>query len=153
MIVRIYGTALKMTQVKGFEITGIEAQRFSKTGERLVNIRIEQNSSVTRITKSEGGTASVEFRFTTNYAGIGFIKLEGQIILQGEVERIIEEWNKKGSMPDDIANIVHNVVVSNCVPTALLISRDLRLPPPIPLPKINIQKRATRGPGDSVEVA
>jgi len=141
-------------QVKGFEATFIEAKRFSKAGERFVNIRIDQNSSVTRISKGqEEGTAAVEFRFTANYTGIGYIKIEGTIVLEGEAEKLVDEWGRKSSMPDEVANIVHNVVVSNCIPTALLVARDIRLPPPFPLPRINIQKKGVRGPGESVEVA
>ncbi|MBC7108435.1 MAG: hypothetical protein QHH00_06150 [Methanomassiliicoccales archaeon] len=143
-----------MMQVKGFEANGIEAKRFSKVGERFVNIRIDQNSSVTRISKaSDDDTASVEFRFTTNYAGIGYIRIEGQVFLSGDAGNLVDEWTRTGSMPDEIANIVHNVIVSNCIPIALLVARDVRLPPPIPLPKINIQRKGSRGPGESVEVA
>jgi hypothetical protein len=56
-------------------------------------------------------------------------------------------------MPDEAANLVHNTIVSNCIPTALLVARDIRLPPPFPLPRVNIQKKNSRGPGESVEVA
>jgi len=142
-----------MMQVKGFEANGIEAKRFSKVGERFVNIRIDQNSSVTRISKASDDTASVEFRFTTNYAGIGYIRIEGQVLLSGDASTLVDEWTKTGSMADEIANIVHNLIVSNCIPIALLVARDVRLPPPIPLPKINIQRKGSRGPGESVEVA
>ncbi len=44
-------------------------------------------------------------------------------------------------MPDQVANLVHNAIVSNCIPTALLIARDIRLPPPFPMPRINVQKK------------
>jgi hypothetical protein len=140
-------------QVKGFETHTIEAKRFSKSGERISNVRIDQNSTVTQISKVGEDTASVEFRFTANYVGMGYIKIEGQIMLCGEVSNLVDEWSKKNSMPDEAANLVHNSIVSNCIPTALLVSRDIRLPPPFPLPRVNIQKKNVRGPGESVEVA
>ena len=49
-------------------------------------------------------------------------------------------------MPADDANVVHNTVVSNCIPTALLVARDIRLPPPFPFPHINMQKKARTEP-------
>jgi hypothetical protein len=142
-----------MMQVKGYETNTIEAKRFSKSGERISNVRIDQNSTVTQISKVSDDTATVEFRFTANYVGMGYIKIEGQILLSGDVGSLVEEWSKKNSMPDEVANIVHNMIVSNCIPTALLVARDIRLPPPFPLPRVNIQKKTGKGPGESVEVA
>jgi hypothetical protein len=132
-------------QILSFENTTIEAKRFSKAGEHVANIRIDHNSTVTQINRASDRTTSVEFRFTVNYGGMGFIKIEGTLLLEGETDEIMKEWASTGSMPNETANIVHNVVVSNCIPTALLVARDIRLPPPFPLPRINIEKK-TAGP-------
>ncbi len=128
-------------KVIGYEASSIEAKRFSRPGEHLANIRIDHNSTVTQVKKVSDRTASVEFRFTANYTGLGFIKVEGSILLEGDTEALIAEWKATGSMPGEVANLVHNTVVSNCIPSALLIARDIRLPPPFPLPRINIQKQ------------
>jgi len=128
-------------KVIGYEASAIEAKRFSQQGEHLVNIRIDHNSTVTRIRKASDQTASAEFRFTANYSGMGYIRIEGSLLLQGEVDPLIEEWSSTGSMPGQVANLVHNAIVGNCIPTALLIARDIRLPPPFPMPRINVQKK------------
>jgi hypothetical protein len=136
--------------IVGYEASTVEAKRFSRPGEQVANIRIDHNSTITQITKASDQTASVEFRFTINYAGMGYIKVEGSLLLRGEVDALISEWKATGSMPNDAANLVHNAIVSNCIPSALLIARDIRLPPPFPLPRINIQKQAptpARPPG------
>jgi hypothetical protein len=136
----------------GYEASAIEAKRFAKQGEHLANIRIDHNSTVTRISKTSDQTASAEFRFTANYSGIGYIRIEGSLLLNGEVDALMEAWTSTGSMPDQVANLVHNAIVTNCIPTALLIARDIRLPPPFPMPRINVQKkgdpskRSTPGP-------
>ena len=130
-------------QIMGFETNTIEAKRFSRQGEHVANIRIDHNSTVTQINRASDRTATVEFRFTVNYTGMGFIKIEGSVMLEGEVEELMKEWTSTGSMPNETANVVHNIVVSNCIPTALLIARDIRLPPPFPLPRINIEKKAS----------
>ena len=140
-------------QVKSFEMSVIEAKRFSKAGERMLNIRIDQNSSITQVVRLSDETVSVDFRFTANYAGLGFIKIEGQLMGDGNAEEIMTEWTKDGSMPVDDANVVHNTVVSNCLPTALLVARDIKLPPPFPLPHITVQKKGTIKASSGVEVA
>jgi len=142
-------------QIRGFEMTGIEAKRFSKQGEKVNNVRIDHNSSVIQITKSPDSTALIDFRFTANYVGLGYIKIEGQIVLAGEVDPVISEWQRQSSMPADVANLIHNTVVPNCIPTAMLVARDIRLPPPVPMPRINIQQQDKKKPGESsgVEVA
>jgi hypothetical protein len=140
-------------QVKSFEMSVIEAKRFSKSGERMTNIRIDQNSSITQVVRLSEESISVDFRFTANYAGMGFIKIEGQIIGEGNANEIMTEWAKDGSMPVEEANVVHNTIVANCLPTALLVARDIKLPPPFPLPHINVQKKGAIKPGSGVEVA
>lgn len=140
-------------QIKSFETTGIEARRFSKSGERVANVRIDQNSSIIQITKTPEDSASIDFRFTANYVGLGFIKIEGQMTVTGEVDTLIADWTREGNMNPEEANVVHNTIVSNCLPTALLIARDIKLPPPFPLPRVNIQKKNEPRHSSGVEVA
>ncbi|MCU0861427.1 MAG: hypothetical protein MUE65_03815, partial [Methanomassiliicoccales archaeon] len=84
---------------------------------------------------------------------LGFIKIEGQLIVGGEIEGLLDEWSKKNSMPPEWANMVHNTVVPACIPTALLVARDIRLPPPVPMPHINIQQPGpAKKPGPSPEI-
>ncbi len=139
-------------QVTSFEINVIEAKRFAKVSEKMANIRIDHNSTVSQISKISDSSASVEYRFTVNYAGMGYIKMEGNMILEVDANEVLKEWTATGSMPNEVANLVHNTVVSNCIPTALLVARDVRMPPPFPLPRINIQKKteATRAGGPEV---
>jgi hypothetical protein len=103
-------------QITGFETSTIEAKRFSRAGEHISNIRIDHNSAVTQINRSSDRAATVEFRFTINYTGMGYIKIEGSIALDGEADQLINEWKSTGSMPNDTANMVHNAIVSNCIP-------------------------------------
>ncbi len=140
-------------QVTSFEINVIEAKRFAKVSEKMANIRIDHNSTVSQISKLSDSSASVEYRFTVNYAGMGFIKMEGNMVLEVDANEVLKEWTATGSMPNDVANLVHNTVVSNCIPTALLVARDVRMPPPFPLPRINIQKKSEPSRPSGPEVA
>lgn len=125
--------------VKGFELTSIEARRFTKSGERHANIRIDHNSSVTLISQVSEKEANVDFRFTANYSGIGIIKIEGRLTYEGDAKGLYEQWSSSSQMPNKTANEIHTSIMNNCLPEAMLIARDIRLPPPIPLPKVNIK--------------
>ena len=131
---------------KNFEFTSVDAKRFSKSSERHGNIRIDHNSSVTLITEVNDKEANVDFRFTANYAGIGVIRLEGSLIYEGEASDLVEQWSKTGQMPNNIASEIHTSIMTHCIPEAMILARDVRLPPPIPLPQVNIQgAKATKG--------
>ena len=142
-------------KVARVETHTIEAKRFSKPGEKVQNVRVDQNSTITQITPSGDEGMSAEFRLTINYTGIGFIKLEGQVIMAGEgdVAPALSEWRSSGNLPTATANVVHNAVMSHCMPTALLVSRDVQMPPPFPLPRIQLQKKSKPRPADGFEVA
>jgi hypothetical protein len=143
--------AIKMP-IKYFEISSIDARRFSKPGEKHVNVRVDHNSSVTMITEINNREANVDFRFTANYAGLGVIKFEGRIVFEGDAPAIAKQWSKENKMPDDVANEIHGVIMNNCLPEAVLIARDIRLPPPIPMPQVRVGKQGQAQPSSGVEV-
>lgn len=124
--------------VKQFEMSIIEARRYTKAGERIKNVRIDHNSSVTMITEMNDKEASIGFRFTANYTSLGVIKIEGSMVFEGEASAIASQWASENKMPDEVANQVHGVVMQNCIPVAVLLARDVRLPPPIPMPQVKV---------------
>ncbi|MDP7265744.1 MAG: hypothetical protein QGH39_09340 [Candidatus Thermoplasmatota archaeon] len=130
--------------VKTVEITSIDARRFTKPGEKINNVRIDNNSSVTLITPMNDEEANVEFRYTASYGGIGSIRMEGVIIYTGNVKDLATKWINEGNMPDEIAGEIHTAIMRVCVPEAIIISKDIKLPPPIPLPNINFKKNKTK---------
>lgn len=137
--------------VKSLELSSIEAKRFSKTGERIRSVRVDHNSTVTQVSALDAENASVEFRFTANYAGIGVIKIEGTLSYEGDAPALERMWSKEGKMPDEVAGEIHTAIVSACIQESVVIAKDLRLPPPIPLPVVNIQSGGKKSSG--VEVA
>jgi len=92
---------------------------------------------------------SIDFRFTANYRTVeetvGLIRIEGKIIFEGAAKNIIRQWTSTQQMPNEIANEVHTIIMSNCIPESVMIARDLRLPPPIPLPAVNIPPKQPPG--------
>lgn len=140
-------------QIRSFETAAIEAKRFSKSGEKVMNIKIENNSAITQISKMDDGLYQIDFRFTANYTGMGYIKIEGHLNVVELGEKAMDDWRRTNNLPVDDANAVHNAIVSNCMVTALIISREIKLPAPIPIPRINMQKKPEIRPSDGVEVA
>lgn len=126
--------------IKDVEITLIDAKRVSKRGEKVQNIRIDNNSTVTMIRESSDGNAIIEYRYTANYGGVGSIRIEGSMVFIGDVTDIMKTWAETSNMPDNVASEVHTAIMGTCVPEAVLISRDLKLPPPLPLPQIKVGK-------------
>lgn len=139
--------------VQSVDLTSIEARRFSGRDEKVRNVRIDNNSTVTLISELNDSEARIDFRYTANYGGIGLIKIEGTIIFEGDAPAIAQQWGSKSNMPNEIAGEIHTAIMQVCVPEAMLISRDLKLPPPFPLPQVNIQKKGKPKASSGMEVA
>ncbi len=140
--------------VKMVELSSIDARRFSRRTEKTGNIRIDNNSTVTLITETSKDEAEVEFRYTASYGSVGVIKIEGILIFQGKASELVSKWRSTNNMPDKVASEIHTAIMRTCVPEAVFISRDLHLPPPIPLPQVNISKKKGRSKQSSgMEVA
>ena len=141
--------------IKDVEINLIDAKRVSRRGEKVQNIRIDNNSTVTLIKELPEGDALIEFRYTANYGGIGSIRIEGSMVFSGDVTEVMKKWAETSNMPDKVASEVHTAIMGTCVPEAVLISRDLKLPPPLPLPQIKVGKKkgGSKGASSGMEVA
>ncbi|MFH0978075.1 MAG: hypothetical protein V1837_02110 [Candidatus Woesearchaeota archaeon] len=130
--------------VVNFNFTRILAERTSQL-EGKINIR--NNVSIKDVTRSELDFGSTKqpvlkfiFEFTSDYdPKVGHITLNGEVVYmenEKKVQDILKEWKKDKRISKDImANIINNVL-AKCNIQALIISKDVNLPPPIPLPKL-----------------
>ena len=138
-------------KIKNIGIKAIEARRFIKDFSQPVNVRIDHNSNITLFSVIQKDVAQIEFEYVASYGGIGIIRFEGELIYEGEdVEEIAERWRNKKNMPDEVASQVHTAIMHYCVPEAVAIARELRLPPPIPLPQIRFDSKTKRASGPEV---
>ncbi len=132
--------------IRMFRIDGIEAKRFVEPENAPREIRIDNNSSVLSITYQNQKNAKVSFRFTVTYSGIGVITFDGVLIYEGDAKKLYDEWTKNHRMPDDMAQEIHATIINNCVIDAVLIAKEIHLPPPIPPPAQFVQqKKKTKG--------
>ena len=101
-------------------------------------------------------TVEVRFRYTVSYGHVGTIRIEGKLLYGGDTKAIIKLWAEEHRMKNDIAEEVHNVILSNGSFEALLISRKLSLPPPIKMeiPRVKFSDKQKKvSPDYSPEVA
>jgi hypothetical protein len=83
------------------------------------------------------------FQYTSKYEpGIGNIELNGELVLLSDektAKEVLDSWKKNKSIPKEATNQVMNNVLNKCNIQALILSKDLGLPAPIPLPKLKQQ--------------
>lgn len=120
--------------IKSFEVVSIDAKRFTKLGERIPQLRVDQNTAVTNIAALSDKDAQLDFRFTISYVGVGMIKIEGRIVWDGEAKAIVSQWSQNGKIPNEVFGPMYSAIFTNCMPLSVVTARDLGLPPPIPPP-------------------
>ena len=129
----------------------LDARRLSQ-GKGHVNIN--NNSTITTVS-ADGGKMNVGFVFSSNYEpNIAVVRIEGDLTIEGEVDTIenaIDEWEKsdKTSLPKEMAEKVHNSILTNCIVEASILARDLKLPAPIPLPHVTLTKNEASQESDT----
>ncbi len=85
------------------------------------------------------------FEFTSNYEpNIGSIALTGEIVYMEDpkvVKEISKNWKKDKKLPPDIMKGIMNNILTRCIVQALILSQDVNLPSPIPLPQLSEQTK------------
>ena len=86
----------------------------------------------------------LNFEFTSTYdPNIGKIFLEGEVIYlidKNKAAEAVKNWKKNKKIEKDMMTNVLNNVLAKCNIQALILSKDMNLPPPIPLPKVGEKK-------------
>lgn len=112
----------------------IEVRRYSIPSGQ---VNINNNATLTNVSKVDDKLVA-NFVFTCNYEpNIGIIRLEGEISLfnfEKDEKDSVAKWEKKGKkeLPKDIAGKIGNIMISNSIVEATVLSREVQLPPPLP---------------------
>ena len=133
--------------IVGFNFEKIVAEKNEQVSGR---INISNNVSVKNVEKTDLslGKASqkglkFEFVFTSSYEPkIGSIVLQGNVIFVDEekkINEILSTWKKNKRVPNDIMRSLMNTILNKCNIEALILSRDINLPAPVPLPKVKVE--------------
>ena len=93
--------------------------------------------------KQKGLVFNVEF--TASYEpDAATINLLGEVLYLTEpkkIKPIVSSWTKDKKVEPELMQQVLNTALNKCNIKALILSQDLNLPPPIPLPRVNIEKK------------
>ena len=84
------------------------------------------------------------FEFNAKYEPkAGHISLRGDVLFIDTAEKvkpILDSWKKNKQVPKDVMTSILNVALTKCNIQALILSQEINLPPPIPLPKVGVKK-------------
>ena len=72
---------------------------------------------------------------------MGNITFEGEILYMADPKKnkeILSSWKKDKKLPKDLMGGLLNNILTRCNIKALIFSQEVNLPPPIPLPKVQM---------------
>ena len=129
--------------ILGFNFTKISVE---KKNVPRGKINISNNIAIQTVDKGDfviGATkhpiVKVGVEFTAKFdPNIGQIVLNGDVIYsdkQETIEEIEKDWKKDKKFKKEIMAAVLNSALNKCYIESLMLSRELNLPSPIPLPK------------------
>lgn len=113
-------------------------------------IQIHNNVGVTDVKSStisldaSRSTVRVSFKYESKYEPkVGNIALEGNVLMMLEkkdADSMIKGWKTK-KLPANFMAEALNHVLQKCNIQALIMSRDLNLPSPVQMPKVNVETK------------
>jgi hypothetical protein len=128
--------------VTAVNLKALEARRYQDLVPNT-QIRIDHNSTITLVVRESDDRIRVEFGYTTSYGPLGVVKVEGTLQYSGpNAGAAADGWATTRNLPSDVAQQVHSAIMASAVPEAVGLAKDIRLPPPIPLPQIQFQGQA-----------
>lgn len=135
--------------IVGFAFNKIVCERKESKGG---NIKINNNISLTDVEEKELTLGKDKqkgirflFEFVSKYdPGLGEIKLIGEVMYmedQKKIKEIMASWKKDKKVPKEVMTPIFNNILSKCNIEALLLSREINLPPPIQMPRIEPKEK------------
>jgi hypothetical protein len=130
-----------------FGFTNINVSKGKTTGKK-VDVNTGLLISDVSISKSISSTDQKSFVISFEYKAL-YQPNAGSIILKGELvylasnevaDQIQSEWKKRKALPKTMSINIYNRILHSCTVESLLLSREVGLPAPIRLPKLQSQK-------------
>ena len=130
----------------GFGFTKLHAE---KGDTAKGNIDINNNVSVKDVKednfslgKDKQNVLKFIFEFTSRYEpNVGSVVLEGELLYVDDPKKakeILSSWKKDKKLDKELMANLLNTILVKCNVQALILSQQINLPPPIPLPKVQV---------------
>ena len=135
--------------VIGFHFTKMVAEKKKST---VGKINVSNNIILTSVKEAKINMGSskqkgIEFSFeyTSKYEPeIASINLQGAVVFIGsdaKVKETLKKWEKDKVLLPDVLEEVYNNLLSKCHVQALILGRDMQLPPHLPMPKVTTAEK------------
>jgi len=132
--------------IVGFGFTKLSAE---KKGSGKGKIHINNNVSIKNVEtadlslgKDKQNVIRFIFEFTSKYEpSIGTILFEGELLYMDDpkkIKEILSSWKKDKKIGKDLMADLINAILIKCNIQALILSQQINLPPPIPMPKVQM---------------
>jgi chorismate mutase len=135
-----------MTMV-GLNFTKIVAERKVST---QPNLKVENNIGITNILEAQipdpkKSLIKFEFSFTSKYLpDTGSIELSGELLEIYDKEfaaKVLNHWKENKKLHKDVVERIMNTILSRSHVEGIVISRELNLPTPVSMPKVEVKER------------
>ncbi|HII71725.1 TPA: hypothetical protein HA265_03140 [Candidatus Woesearchaeota archaeon] len=132
--------------IVGFEFNSINVE---KKDVAKSSINISNNIALVDVVRQDlnvGGTKQPGIRFAFEYKS-SYEPDFAKIVLGGSVmyltdetnaKEILGEWSTNKKLKKEVAEQVVNSILTKCNIQSILLANTVNLPPPVPMPKVNI---------------
>lgn len=127
----------------GFNFSKMLAQQKKAAKGNLkigTNVKIDGLEKTSLVFDKERMALKLNFTYNVRYdPDIGGVELQGDILFLQEkkvAEGLLAEWEKKKALPKKVSSGLVNAIMQKCVVQALILTKDIGLPSPLPLPKV-----------------
>ncbi|MBW2969477.1 hypothetical protein KY314_05195 [Candidatus Woesearchaeota archaeon] len=133
-------------------IIGMQFDKISveKMNPLVGKVSINNNVTIKKLEKTQitlGKNKQDVLRFTYEYKAdyepkIALITLLGTLTYlekPEKIEELLKQWKKDKNLPKEILTPILNNIYTKCNVQALVMAREINLPPPIQLPKVTLK--------------
>ena len=129
--------------IVGFNFSKLFAQQKKAAKGNLkigTNVKIDDVQKTKLAIGKDRATVKISFTYNVNYdPDIGGLELQGDVLFMQEekvIDAVMAEWEKKKALPKKLSAPIVTQIMQKCTIQALVMTKDIGLPPPLPLPKV-----------------
>ena len=136
-----------MVGIIGFNLRKIEVERSPEIKGKISIRNDVKFIDVQRADLFLGKAKQEGLRFSFEYTSIyepkaGKILLSGDVLAVDEadkVKEVVDNWKKSKKVSKEVMAPVLNSILSKCSIQAILLTKEVNLPSPVPLPKVQVK--------------